>query len=86
MLQTVPLGEKRLDDYQDIVGQERIKEIRGAASPLRGSRLVHINATAFGGGVAEILSTLVPLKNDVGLDAQWQVIAGSEEFFKVTKA
>lgn len=86
MLQIVPLGEKRLDDYQGIVGQEQIEEIRGLASPLRGSRVVHINATAFGGGVAEMLSALVPLMNDVGLDAQWQVIAGSEEFFKVTKA
>lgn len=86
MLQTVPLGGKRLDDYQDIVGQKQIEEIRRLASPLRGSRVVHINATAFGGGVAEILQTLVPLMNDVGLDAQWQVIAGEEEFFQVTKA
>ena len=48
--------------------------------------MLHVNATAFGGGVAEILGTLVPLMNDVGLDADWQVIKGADEFFNVTKA
>ena len=44
-----------------------------------------MSATAFGGGVSEILYTLVPLMRDVGLDAHWQVILGREEFFNVTK-
>ncbi len=56
------------------------------AEPLRGARVLHINSTSFGGGVAEILKTLVPLMRDIGLDAEWQVIEGSEEFFNVTKA
>ena len=47
--------------------------------------MLHINATAFGGGVSEILYTLVPLMSDVGLDAHWQVILGREEFFNVSK-
>ena len=48
--------------------------------------MLHVNATAFGGGVAEILATLVPLMNDLGLQADWQVIKGADEFFNVTKA
>lgn len=86
MLQQVPVGIKRLDDYRPIVGDEAIAEIRALAEPLRGARVVHINATAYGGGVAEILQTLVPLMRDVGLEAEWQVIEGADEFFTVTKA
>lgn len=86
MLQQVDLQPKRLADYAPIVGEEVIEEIRALAGPLRGARVVHINATAYGGGVAEILQTLVPLMCDVGLDAGWQVIAGADEFFNVTKA
>ncbi len=86
MLRQVSVGTKRLDDYRPIVGDEAIAEIRALAEPLRGARVVHINATAYGGGVAEILQTLVPLMRDVGLDAHWQVIEGADEFFQVTKA
>ncbi len=86
MLQRVNVELKVLDEYRAIVGDEEITAIRASAESLRGARVLHVNATAFGGGVAEMLSTLVPLMNDVGLDAQWQVIAGSEEFFQVTKA
>lgn len=86
MLQPVSVGAKRLDDYRPIVGDEAIAEIRALAEPLRGARVVHINATAYGGGVAEILQTLVPLMRDVGLEAEWQVIEGADEFFSVTKA
>lgn len=86
MLQQVEVGTRSLEDYRPIVGDDVIQAIRTLAEPLQGARVVHINATAFGGGVAEILSTLVPLMRDVGLDAEWQVIEGAEEFFNVTKA
>lgn len=86
MLQNVHLGKKSLADYRPIVGDEVIEEIRALAEPLQGASVVHVNATAFGGGVAEILQTLVPLMCDVGLEAQWQVIQGTDEFFNVTKA
>ncbi|MGQ9467903.1 MAG: glycosyltransferase [Anaerolineae bacterium] len=86
MLPQVEVGEKRLADYLPIVGEEAIAEIAELAAPLRGARVVHINATAFGGGVAEILQTLVPLMRDVGLEAEWRVIEGADEFFNVTKA
>ena len=86
MLQQVELGRKALDDYRPIVGDEVIVEIEELAASLEGARVVHVNATAFGGGVAEMLVTLVPLMRDVGLDAGWQVIEGEDEFFNVTKA
>ena len=62
-----------------------IEEIRELAEPLKGRRVVHLSATAFGGGVSEILYTLVPLMRDVGLEVEWQVIYGREEFFNATK-
>ena len=85
VLQPVAVGQKTLADYTHICGRELIEEIRELAEPLKGQRVVHISATAFGGGVSEILYTLVPLMRDVGLDCEWQVIYGREEFFNATK-
>lgn len=85
MLQPVAVGAKQLADYTHICGRDLIEEIHALAEPLRGARVVHLSATAFGGGVAEILYTLVPLMNDVGLETEWQVIYGREEFFNATK-
>ena len=86
MLGSVPTTPKSLEAYRPIIGDEATDEILGYAAILRGARVLHVNATAFGGGVAEILGTLVPLMNDVGLNADWQVIKGADEFFHVTKA
>ena len=86
MLGSVPTTPKSLEAYRHIIGDEATEEILGLGENLRGARVLHVNATAFGGGVAEILGTLVPLMNDVGLQADWQVIKGADEFFSVTKA
>jgi len=85
VLQPVATGHKSLADYTHICGRELIEEIKSLAEPLKGRRVVHVSATAFGGGVSEILYTLVPLMRDVGLDCEWQVIYGREEFFNATK-
>ncbi len=85
MLQPVGVAQKRLSDYQSIVGRSLIDEIRERAGRLQGKRILHISATAFGGGVSEILTTLVPLMADVGLECEWHVIYGREEFFNATK-
>jgi trehalose synthase len=85
VLQPVNVGTKSLADYTHIVGRPLIEEIRSLAEPLQGTRVVHVSATSFGGGVAEILYALVPLMKDVGLDCEWQVIYGREEFFNATK-
>jgi trehalose synthase len=86
VLTSVPTTPKSIEAYRPIIGDERMDEITALAARLRGARVLHINATAFGGGVAEILATMVPLLNDLGLDADWQVIRGADEFFSVTKA
>lgn len=86
MLEQVSVETKKLTDYRPLVGNTVVEEILALARPLQGTRVVHVNATAFGGGVAEILMSLVPLMRDVGLDAEWQVIAGDQTFFNVTKA
>ncbi len=74
-----------LNDYRDIVGDKVITEIFKTARPLYGKRVIHINSTFYGGGVAEMLNSLVPLMNDVGLDAGWRIIRGAPEFFSITK-
>jgi trehalose synthase len=85
MLQPVAVAHKHISDYQSIVGRALVDEIRGRAEALAGKRVLHLSATAFGGGVAEILYTLVPLMVDVGLSCEWHVIYGREEFFNATK-
>src|SRR5437763_16209571 len=86
MFGSIPTNPKHIEDYRAVIGDDRVDEIRQLAEPLKGARVLHVNATAFGGGVAEILSTIVPLMNDVGVHTEWQVIRGADEFFNVTKA
>ncbi len=85
MLQEVHLSHKALGDYTHICGKGLIAEIRELVEPLKDKRVLHLSATAFGGGVSEILYTLVPLMRDAGLDTYWRVIHGKEEFFNATK-
>ncbi|HEX2360414.1 MAG TPA: glycosyltransferase [Solirubrobacterales bacterium] len=85
MLTEVPLGNKSLADYTHLVGRGLVEEIRELVEPLKGKKVLHVSATAFGGGVSEILYTLVPLMRDVGLEVSWQIIMGREEFFNATK-
>jgi trehalose synthase len=85
VLQPVAVGHKSLADYTHIVGRPLVDEVRKLAEPLRGRRVLHLSATAFGGGVSELLYTLVPLMRDVGIEAEWQVIYGREDFFNATK-
>src|SRR5919204_303289 len=86
MLGLVNVGRKSLSDYATLAARGLMDEIRQLAEPLQGKRVVHLSATAFGGGVAEINYTLVPLMADVGLDVEWRIIHGQDEFFQVTKA
>ncbi len=85
MLQLVDVGRQSLDAYKPIVGTEIIEELRDLAKPLKGLKVAHINATPYGGGVSELLRSLVPLEKNLGLDAEWRIIFGQEPFFKVTK-
>ncbi len=74
-----------LQKYAQIVGEEVVDHLRQLAEPLRGLKVVHVNSTREGGGVAEILSWLVPLKNELGIHTEWEVVTGSQEFYQCTK-
>jgi len=82
---TVSVRKLSLNRYKNTVGERQVEHIRSLAEKLSGRSVVHVNSTSFGGGVAEILHRLVPLMQDVGLDAQWKVIKGTTEFFNATK-
>lgn len=85
-MKPVSVGTKTLAAYAELVGEERLAELRRLAEPLRSARVLHVNATAYGGGVAEILHNLVPLMNDLGLETSWYVLeADDPAFFDVTK-
>ncbi|OQB12831.1 MAG: Trehalose synthase [Candidatus Omnitrophica bacterium ADurb.Bin205] len=75
----------KLEEYIPIVGQSIIDDLRLLAKRLEGKVVQHINSTAVGGGVAEILTRAVPLLNELGLNTKWDVIKGGEQFFEVTK-
>ena len=76
----------RLENYAPLIGEGELDDLRLLAAPLRGLRVQHINSTALGGGVAEILARLVPLMQELGLDVSWAVMEGTPEFFEVTKS
>ena len=75
----------KLESYSDIVGEDVINHLWQLAALLKGKKVVHVNSTMTGGGVAEILTRLVPLMQQLGIDAKWRVISGTDEFFKCTK-
>jgi trehalose synthase len=86
VLPTVPVQPKHVVDYAESAGSEAVEHLIETARPLRGLRVLHVNSTAFGGGVAELLHTQVPLMNDLGIETSWVVIEGTDAFFAVTKA
>ena len=77
--------QARLEDYEPIVGRGSVEELKILASKLSGKVILNINSTFSGGGVAEILSHMVPLFSQLGVDAHWDVIRGDKTFFEVTK-
>src|SRR5439155_22773051 len=85
MLEQVHVGVASIGWYEGSAGAERIAQLRALAAPLRGVRVLHVNATSYGGGVAEILFSEIPLLRDLGLAAEWRTIPGDTDFFTVTK-
>jgi len=77
---------KLLENYVEIVGSDVIDHLRQLAEPLQGLRVIHVNSTREGGGVAEILHWLIPFKQELGLQASWEVITGDSGFYQCTKS
>ena len=76
---------RNIDDYRAIVGDSVVDNLYLLARQLGGTVVQNINSTATGGGVAEILNRMIPLLNQLGINAHWDVIKGGEKFFNVTK-
>ena len=76
---------RKIEDYIPIVGKRRVDELKLISEKLSGKTIQNINSTAVGGGVAEILSKIVPLLNSMGVHMKWDVIKGDTSFFQVTK-
>lgn len=79
-------SQSLLDRYAEYAGSDAIDQLRQLARLLGGIRVVHVNSTRRGGGVAEILEWMVPLMRELGLDASWEVIEGNDDFFATTKS
>jgi trehalose synthase len=86
MLETVDVGTQHLNLYERSAGAEAVAQLRELAALLEGARILHINATPYGGGVAEILRSEIPLLRNLGVLADWKLITGDQTFFSVTKA
>ena len=86
MLQSVDTGERSLEAYRGVAPDDTLEQLRIVADRLRGARVLHINATPYGGGVSELLRSTVPLLSDLGLIVDWRIISGDETFFEATKA
>ena len=74
-----------IDRYAEIIGEAAMDSLVNIAARLKDRKIVHVNSTRAGGGVAEILSSMVPLSKELGLDVSWEVIEGDEAFFNCTK-
>lgn len=85
MLNLVPVRPKPLDRYRPFLDPSLLHEIEDLARRLRGLRLLQLNSTSYGGGVAELLLSLVALEGSLGLEVEWRTLAGDEAFFAVTK-
>lgn len=85
MPRRIEVSTRSVAAYGPIAGSEVVEQLRETATRLRGLRVLQLNATAYGGGVAELLTTLVPLMNDLGLQVEWWVLEADAPFFQVTK-
>ena len=84
-LQTVGVGRKSVESYRRVAPSEIVDALQEVGENLRGVRVLHLNATPYGGGVSELLRSAIPLLEDLGLVPEWRVISGDETFFRITK-
>lgn len=84
-LHRVPVSPRDLEDYRPLVASELVEEVRDLAAQLRGVRVIQVSSTAMGGGVAELLQSLVPLERGLGIDVEWRLLCPDDRLFDVTK-
>jgi len=75
----------KIDEYAPAAGRSAIEELKIIASKLKGKTILNVNSTAVGGGVAEILSRMLPMMTELGIKPRWELIKGGEDFYAVTK-
>ena len=75
----------RAEDYTPYIGAERVEALKRLAEPVADKGWANVNSTFVGGGVAEMLRSVIPLARGLGVDAQWYGIRGHDRFFQVTK-
>jgi len=78
--------EQNLQNYARYAGEDVIEHLGQLAKPLQGMKVVHVNSTKMGGGVAEILHKMVPLMQELGIETTWEVITGESVFYQCTKS
>ncbi|MFC2005426.1 glycosyltransferase [Chloroflexota bacterium] len=81
-----PFSSSKPEEYTSIIGQEKIERLLKVAARLKGLQILEVNASAQGGGVAEILLSIIPFMNSLGIDAEWKVITGNPDYFECTKS
>src|SRR5437762_5535387 len=74
-----------IEDYEPLIGSENVERVREKARKLKDLRVANFNSTYYGGGVAEMISSLTLLMNSLGLRTEWRVIQGTADFFSITK-
>jgi trehalose synthase len=85
MLRFIDTAIQGVEPYEEFVGGDALERLHALARDLRGLRILHLNATPYGGGVAELLNSIVPLERGLGLDVAWGVIVAEPPFFSLTK-
>ncbi len=75
----------QIEDYEPLIGSENVDRVREKARKFEGLRVANFNSTYYGGGVAEMISSLTLLMNSLGLRTEWRVIQGTADFFSITK-
>jgi trehalose synthase len=85
MLQKVDTSVISIEEYRSTIGSAEADRLIALSEPLRGARIVHINATQYGGGVSELLRSTIAIQRGLGIDIEWRVISGESRFFEITK-
>ncbi|AKG39296.1 glycosyl transferase family 1 [Infirmifilum uzonense] len=84
-MKVTPKYTRSIDDYVKVTGEDDVNELKALGESFRGKSILHINSTPYGGGVAEILHSMVPLMKSLDIDARWEVIEAEDDFFNITK-